>query len=248
MAAVLAVGAGAAVSHLTAGRLLDVLPAGSAETAGRDRIDVSIVGGRNARGRDGLRLHRTTSLDGRDLRWLGPVPLTSGARTVLDIADGRDARLVERVLASVLRARHATEAEVRALLARSPGRAGLGMVASLVRSGPAFDRSVAERLLLELLLRAGLARPRMNARAGGFEVDGLWEAERVVVEFDSFTFHGDRIAFRRDRRKSARLQALGFDVVPVVWEDLTGSPEIVVAVVASVLAIARERRPRVAST
>jgi very-short-patch-repair endonuclease len=166
---------------------------------------------------------------------------------VLDIADGGDARLVERVLASVLRGRHATEAEVRALLARSRGRAGLGMIASLVDVGPAFDRSVADRLLLELLVRADLPRPRMNARAGGFEVDGLWESERVVVEFDSFTFHGDRIAFRRDRRKSARLQSLGFDVVPVVWEDLVGAPELVVAVVASVLAVARERLIRSAS-
>jgi very-short-patch-repair endonuclease len=111
-------------------------------------------------------------------------------------------------------------------------------------AGPAFDRSVAERLLLELVRSAGLPEPRTNARAGEFEVDALWPDHRTVVEYDSFTFHGDRIAFRRDRRKAARLQAQGYDVVPVVWEDLRGSPQVVVATIASVLAVARERLGR----
>ncbi len=114
-------------------------------------------------------------------------------------------------------------------------------MARVIGAGSVFARSEAERLLLELLRRAGLPQPRMNTRVGGFEVDGLWDAERTVVEFDSFTFHGDRIAVRRDRRKSARLQAQGYDVVPVIWEDLTEHPEVVVGVIASVLAVARER-------
>lgn len=53
--------------------------------------------------------------------------------------------------------------------------------------------------------------------------------------------HGDRAGFRADRRKIANLRALGCDVVPVVREDLTGSPEVVIAIVSAVLAVARER-------
>lgn len=242
MAAVLAVGEGAFVSHRSAAVLLDVLPADEASAAREAPIDVTVVGGRNFRPRDGILRHRSTQLDARDLRWRGPIPVSSGARTVLDVADGGDPRLVERLLAAVYRGRLASELDVRALLARSPRRAGTSLVARHVGAGSAFDRSVAERLLLELLRRAGLPEPRMNARAGGFEVDGLWDPEGVIVEFDSFTFHGDRMSFRRDRRKSAALQARGFDVVPVVWEDLTAHPETVVAVVSAVLAVARERR------
>lgn len=241
MAAVLAMGPGARVSHYSAGRLLQILPAGSSSILGLAPIDVTVAGGRTVRDRRGVARHRTRSDDARDLRWLGSLPVTSAARTVLDIAGLDGSRSAERMMASALRTRLTTEREVRGLVARSGGHPGVGVIAALLRSGPAFDRSIAERLLLELVRRAGLPEPRMNARAGGFEVDGLWTRERCVVEFDSFTFHGDRIAFRRDRRKSARLQAAGYDVVPVVWEDLLHAPETVVAAIAGVLSIARSR-------
>jgi very-short-patch-repair endonuclease len=241
MAAVLAMGPGARVSHFSAGRLLEILPAGSASDLGATQIDVSVVGARTVRGRAGVARHRSRSDDKRDLRWIRGLPVTSAARTVLDVAGVEGARTAERMLASALRLRRTTEGEVKGLIARSGGHPGVGVIAALLRSGPAFDRSIAERLLLEPLRRAGLPEPVMNARAGGFEVDGLWARQRCVVEFDSFTFHGDRISFRRDRRKSARLQAAGYVVVPVVWEDLHDAPEVVVANVAAVLAIAGTR-------
>jgi very-short-patch-repair endonuclease len=241
MAAVLAMGPGARVSHLSAGRLLEILPAGSSPDLGAAQIDVTVAGTRTVRDRRGVQRHRSRSDDARDLRWVGALPVTSAARTVLDVAGTGAARTAERMLASALRLRRTTEGEVKGLVARSGGHPGVGVIAALLRSGPAFDRSVAERLLLELIRRAGLPEPEMNARAGGFEVDGLWARQRCVVEFDSFTFHGDRMAFRRDRRKSARLQAAGYVVVPVVWEDLQETPEVIVATVAAVLAIAGTR-------
>ncbi|MDO9408421.1 hypothetical protein [Patulibacter sp.] len=172
------------------------------------------------------------------------MPVTSAARTVLDVAGADGRRAAERMLAEVLRSRLTTEHDVRSLVSRSRGHHGVGVVTALIDAGPAFDRSLAERLLLELLRRAGLPEPRTNARAAGFEVDALWADVGLVAEFDSFTFHGDVLAFRTDRRKLARLQAAGFGVVPVLWVDLQDAPEIVVANVASALAVARERTRR----
>jgi len=242
LAAVLAAGDGAVASHRSAGRLQAILPAGSSPTSGLEPVDVLLTTGGSVRSRPGVRCHATRRWDGRDLRWVGPVPVTSAARTVLDAAGLEGVRVAERMLAEALRARRTTETEVRSLVSRSAGHHGAGIVASLIDAGPAFDRSVAERLLLELVRRAGLPGPWTNARAGGFEVDALWEDVGVVVEFDSFTFHGDVIAFRTDRRKVARLKAAGCDVVPVIWTDLRTAPELVAATIAAVLAVARERR------
>jgi very-short-patch-repair endonuclease len=64
-----------------------------------------------------------------------------------------------------------------------------------------------------------------------------------VVEFDSFTFHGDRAAFERDRHRDGVLQALGHAVVRITWRQLTDEPEAVVALIARML----ERRSRQAA-
>ncbi|EHN10011.1 hypothetical protein PAI11_31720 [Patulibacter medicamentivorans] len=239
MAGVLAMSPDALISHLTAARLWAILPAGTHVPDSGEPIDVTVVG-RNPGCHPGIRRHRSAVLGPRDLRWIGPIPVTSPVRTVLDVAAAGQISFVERMLAEALRARLTSEAEVRRTLAGSPGHAGLRTLGRVLRIGPAFDRSVAERLLVELLRRAGIPRPRTNARAADFEVDALWPDLRVVVEFDSFTFHGDRIAFRRDRRKLARLQAAGYRVVPVLWEDLRDAPAAVVANIATVLAVARE--------
>lgn len=242
LAAVFALGPGALASHRSAARLLEIAPAGAPSDIGLAPVDVTVVGGRSPAHRDGIRGHTMAGLDPRDLRWVGPIPVTSAARTVLDVTAEEGARAGERMLAEALRHRKATEAEVRSIVTRSFGHHGIGIVAALLDHGPAFDRSVAERMFLELVRRAGLPEPRTNVWGSGFEVDAFWPDFGVVAEFDSFTFHGDVLAFTKDRRKSAALEAAGYDVVPVIWADLHAHPEVVVATVSSVLAIARVRR------
>ena len=241
LAAVLATGGASVVSHHSSALLHSILPVGSPGTTGTAPVHVTAIGTRHLRRRAGIRYHETRSLDGLDLRWVGPVPTTSAARTVLDVAAVDGPRMAERMLAQALRSEVTSATEVRSLVTRARGHHGCGIVARLIATGPAFDRSVAERLLLELVRRAGLPEPRMNARVGGYEVDAWWTDLDVVVEFDSLTFHGDVLAFRRDRGKSRRLQAAGHDVVPVVWTDLQDAPDVVVADLSAVLAVARLR-------
>lgn len=242
LAAILAAGPGTAASHLSSALLLGILPAGADRDVGLGPVDVTVADGRRARARPGVRCHETRLLGSRELRWCGPVPVTSAARTALDLAATDGVRTAERVLAEALRGRLATESEVRSLITRARGHQGVGVLAQVVDTGPAFDRSIAERLLLELLRRANLPEPEMNARVARWEVDALWPDLAVAVEFDSWTFHGDVIAFRKDRRKSAELQARGWAVVPVTWSDLNDAQEVVVATVSAVLATARSRR------
>ena len=78
-------------------------------------------------------------------------------------------------------------------------------------------KSRGRRKLLALLRKAGLPPTATNARVAGFEVDVLYAEQKVVVEFDSSTFHGTRSAVERDRRKDAALRLAGYDVVRVTW-------------------------------
>jgi very-short-patch-repair endonuclease len=108
-----------------------------------------------------------------------------------------------------------------------------------------LTRSEAERRALALIAAAELPRPVANARVGGFEVDLLRPEERVIVEIEGCAFHHTRAAFERDRRKTARLQALGYLVIRATWRWLTAEPHALVADLAAALAT---RRPPPASS
>jgi very-short-patch-repair endonuclease len=65
-----------------------------------------------------------------------------------------------------------------------------------------FDRSKAERMLMRLILRAGLPTPERNARIGRWEADFLWRDQRLIVETDGYAGHAGPEAFHRDRRRT----------------------------------------------
>jgi very-short-patch-repair endonuclease len=103
-------------------------------------------------------------------------------------------------------------------------------------------RSEVERRFVRLVREAGLPQPLVNATIPPYEIDFLWPAERVVVETDGWTFHGDRSAFERDRRKDADLQAQGYAVTRVTWRAVTRDEMGVVARLAAVLAMRTPHR------
>ena len=92
--------------------------------------------------------------------------------------------------------------------------------------------------MLELVRRAGLPSPRTNQRIGRWEVDAVWQDERLVVEVDGYAFHSTREAFERDRRKDAELGAAGFRVRRVTWRQLAKERDWVVATLAVELSAA----------
>jgi len=230
-AAVLACGAAAVVSHDAAAVLWGIRP--SIEGP----IDVTLAVDRVRQ--DGIRAHRT-ALHPADTRILRGIAITAPARTLLDIAPQLAppdlAAAVERAQVKRL----VTKRDIAAALRRAPRRAGVPALRALVEE-PAFTRSAAERRLLALLRAAKLPLPAFNARAEGYEVDALWRAERVVLEFDSYEFHATRAAFERDRRRDAAHTRARYVVLRTTWRELTGEPHVLVARIAEVLALAQAR-------
>ncbi len=203
MAAVLACGRGALLSYRAAGALQALLPSSP-------RFDVTTPG--EGRSRDGIVVHRSRCLHDEDRDAVRGIPVTSVARTIVDLAEVLDeTRLVQAVKEAEIRRSFDLNA-IERVLARANGRAGrhrLTKVLAAYRPDPHFTRSVAERRFLELCDRHGLPPPAMNTWVGGHEVDAYWADVGVVVELDGHEAHGTRAAFQRDRKRDRALAAEG---------------------------------------
>jgi very-short-patch-repair endonuclease len=169
---------------------------------------------------------------------LDGVPITTPARTLLDLAAVAHPRHLEQAVAEAERRRLASRRGLAALLARYPGRPGSRAVRALLEADarPALTRSEAERRFLVLIRSAGLPAPDVNVRVGDVEVDFLWREAGLVTEVDGYAFHSDRAAFENDRRRDAELAARGLTVIRVTWRQLVDEPEAVVVRIGQALA------------
>jgi very-short-patch-repair endonuclease len=233
MAAVLSCGRGAVLSPRIATSLWRLLPP---PTPPGD-IEVTVMG-RDPGRRPGVRVHRVRRLEPDEVTTFQGIPITTPARTALDLAAIVSARELEQAVAEVQRRGLADPRRLGVLVGRYPTRRGAGLLRRLTRPNerPAITRSQAEERFLALIRDAELPSPEANVMLHGFEVDFLWREERLVVEIDGYAFHADRQAFERDRRRDAELAAHGYRVIRVTWRQLLDAPTVVVARVAQVLA------------
>lgn len=178
----------------------------------------------------GVIVHRSRILLPRDVRTQLDLPITSPARTMLDIAAGLPDRDVEYILEEALAKRLLSDeaaAEVVRRAGRHPGAAALRRVLA-TRTGT-LTESAAQRRLLELIREAGLPFPKTERPLLGYRVDLLWPELRLVVEVDGYQTHGTRGAFERDRRRDARLQTAGFLVLRFTARQIEHQPLAVIA-------------------
>jgi very-short-patch-repair endonuclease len=231
LAAALACGAGAVLSHRSAAALWRIIPEADAP------IEVTSRGANRHR-RPGIRPHRGR-LGDDDVACVDGIPVTSVARTLLDLAGTAPPGELDQALARAERLGLANPAEVESLLARHPKARGARVLRALlgVRGGVPLTRSEAEKRFLQLTRKAQLPAPRTNSRVVGHEVDVLWPAERLVVEIDGVAFHSSPASFEQDRSRDAQLAAAGFQVVRVTWRQMVREPEAVIARVAQALAL-----------
>ncbi|MGZ8665524.1 MAG: DUF559 domain-containing protein [Solirubrobacterales bacterium] len=240
MAAVLAGGTGALLSHRSAAALWGlVTPPGRTE-------DVTVVRGSRrgpaavlAKRRPGARIafHQPRSFDPRDRSSCDRIPVTAVPRTLLDLAEAIDRASLRRALEEAERLRLLDPTAVCSLLDRSRGRHGLRPLRSLLTSlePVAITRSGLEDAFLDLCRRAGLPLPDVNASIAGHEVDAVWRAHGLVVELDGYEYHRTAAAFERDRIRDAQLQVAGYDVLRFTYRRVAKQPREVVATIKALI-------------
>jgi REase_MTES_1575 len=214
MAAVLAAGEGAVLSHRDAASLWGIRP--------NARPLIEITSPSSQRRRRGIQFHRsslpadeTTSHDG--------IPVTTVPRTLFDLATILSFRQLERALneAEVRRLWHAVS--LLDLLRRYPRRTGSPLVRAVLEArnaGATIVRSDLEVQFLEFVDESGFPEPEMNALIEGLEVDAVWRDQRVAVELDSRTFHLTAAAFEADRERDRILMAAGWRPVRITAKHL----------------------------
>jgi very-short-patch-repair endonuclease len=232
-AAVLA-SAPALASHVSAGRLWGLLR--------YDPGTFDVTAPTRRRKRSYARIH-FARLAPADEDVCAGVPVTSVARTLLDLAPTLPKARLEGVLERSEELGVFDLAAVEEVLGRITHHKGvraLRRALALYRDDHAVTRSEVERRFRSLVLEAGLPPPAMNFNVAGFELDAYWAAERFAVELDVYATHGSRAAFERDRLRQEELKLVGVEMIRFTGLRLDREPDRVVASLAALL----ERRRR----
>ena len=232
MAAVLACGHGAVLSHGSAAALWGLLEEGSGTT----EVTIPRVGARDI---EGIRVRRSRRLGAEDVDSCARIPVTTPARTIVDVAGVVSARRLRRAVEQALVLKVFDLRAVNRTLDRANGVRGTATLRRLVANlawEPPFTRSELERVFLELVRTADLPVPVVNGIVLTYEVDFHWPAARLVVETDSRAFHAHALAFHDDRQRDLELELAGWHVLRVTWRQVLDEPERVVSLLRSQLA------------
>jgi very-short-patch-repair endonuclease len=234
MAAVLAYGNEAALSHRAAAAHRGLRPSAS------PKIDVTVPR-RSVRSRPGIHVHASETLRREDVTAFEGIPCTTVARTLLDLADVLNPRGVERAVEQAEVLRLFDLQAVEDVLARATGRRGAGVLRAAI--GNASDNGVTaselEEAFLELCRGASLPQPAVNAwltlddRA--IKADFLWRTEHLIVETDGRASHGTPQAFERDRRRDQLLTLAGFKILRFTWRQVRTEPDAVAGTIGALL-------------
>ena len=239
LAATLSCGAGSVTSHLTAGWTwwLDGV-------RGRDCLEpvhVSVPDDRAPAPRDGVRIHRSSDLGAVDLDRRRSIPVTTAARTLIDLASLVEPARLELAL---------DDAEQRGLVWRphvrwrldqlgGKGRSGVPQLRALLErtEGRPLGDSWLEQEAIRIIAGAGLPAPRCQVRLRRHDreiarVDLLWDGPRLVAELAGHATHATRRRRQRDAQRGSELSLQGWRVVEFTYEDVVERPGYVVASIA----------------
>jgi hypothetical protein len=216
MAAVLAGGAGSALSHRAAAAVW-----GMRATRG-EQIEVTSPCQR--RSRPSLRFHHS-HLPSDEMTTRDGIPITTVPRTLFDLAGVVSLDQLRRAVNEVEIRRLWDPLSLQDLLTRHPRRPGAAAVRAVLETpGATITRSALEDRFLGFLDRTGLPRPATNVplHLGDrwIEADCLWREQRVIVELDGYAIHRTRAAYEHDRARDRSLVAAGWRVMRITWRQL----------------------------
>ncbi len=207
IAAVLALGEAALLSHRSAAALWGLLSPDDGP------VHVSLAGRGGRAQRQGIRVHRPVSLEAHEITRRHGIPVTSPARTLADLRRSISKRESRRAI-------------------RQAEFLGLAIDPALE---PDRTRSELERRFLRLCRRHRLPMPAANLRVGPFTVDFCWVDQRLIVETDGYTSHRGRAAFEDDRGRDLKLRAMGYEVVRLSYRQVIDRPVEVADVLRALL-------------
>jgi very-short-patch-repair endonuclease len=221
LAAVLACGAGAALSHAAAAEWWRL----TGRRAAPIEVTVPAAGGRRARG---VVVHRSAHLTGHATRHRG-IPVTTPERTMVDLAGSSTRRKMERLLDEAQRLRlYDRDRLDHALTAGLAGTALLRAVLERHEPGSTWTRNDFEEAFLGLLDDAKLPRPTMNHEVGPYVLDCLWADAGLAVELDGRGSHLTPRAFEGDRDRDSYLYAEhGVVTLRFTYRQITETPGVV---------------------
>jgi very-short-patch-repair endonuclease len=237
IAAVLACGPGAALSHRSAAALREL------RNDNRRSSDVTTPG-RAGRGHAGINTHTSAAL--HDVEEIDGIRVTRLARTLVDLAEAVSRRELERAFDRAEARELLDLAAIHAELRRSPNRTGAKRVRALLvehYAGTTLTRGEMEELFLALCRKARLPQPEVDqwiaVPAEEICVDFVWRHPGLAIETDDYTTHRTRQAFERDRYRDQELGVAGYRVLRFTWRQITLEPDRVARTLSAVFAKAR---------
>ena len=197
--------------------------------------------GRFCESRKGIRVHRIQQIHRAELCRHEGVWVSSPARAVLEVAATATIDELADVVNQGQALRRFTPRQLEAVLRHNRGRRGVARLAQVLGDEDAMTitRSRAERAFLKLIRDARLPPPETNQRLGRYVPDFMWREQRLIVELDSYRFHGGPDAFQNDREKDLVYRDSGFDVLRPTRNHVIHQPARVL--VSVVLALERSK-------
>ncbi|HEY6886659.1 MAG TPA: DUF559 domain-containing protein [Solirubrobacter sp.] len=217
LAAVIACGPGAVLSHFSAAVLH-----GWFDWDGR----FPEVTATNPRTHTGIYAHRSQWIERAELRG---IPVTPPARTLIDLAGKLPYAGLRRAVNEALNRGQVKVSEL--VTRRHRGAAKLRKI--LATAAP--TRNEYEDIVLAVLHQGGLPKPDVNVRRGRQIPDFRWPEHRVILEADSRKYHGHLLARADDAARQALLEAQGEIVLRTTWREVVTRPAVVVTRVRAAL-------------
>src|SRR5688572_4808828 len=219
LAAVMACGHGAVLSHRDAAQLWELRQSSSAV------IDVTVPSRAGRIRRRGVRVHRSGRLAPEETTTRSGIPVTTVARTLLDLADVLDAQALRRAVTEAEYTGRFDLTSLNAVVEGNPGRRGRTLLKA-ADSRRHRTRSPLEDRFLRLIEKWGVEEPQTNVWIEGYELDFVWTRAGLVVELDGAAAHTTRAAFNADRLRDRRLWRAGLRTIRLTDDALDAEEEV----------------------
>lgn len=205
-------------------------------------VHLLVPADRAPRSRPGIQVHRTLRFDPPDLTFRHGLPVTTPERALLDLAIAHDSWTVERCFDEALHRRLISPTKVRELADRHPRHPGAKLLLALadLRRAKGVTKSDLEIRTVHLLRAANVTDPHRNHPIEVYTLDLYWPHARYGLELDSWQWHAGPRAFKRDRRKSARMKDLGIELDRITDEMLKDPLPLIARIVRTLEQRARQ--------